>query len=353
LKGAGHSAPFVLEQTLEEQAIKTLFLPFETGELPVPSEQHRWLFLNATVPAPSDLDLRSKLICVQDFRPEHISLLKAGYKALPELDAGENFSGALILLGKHRNENRRNISLALTRTLEGTPVLVAGSRTLGIESIRREVAARLPIEASWSKHHAQVFQFACPAEWPSAPDDHSTSVEVDNFIFRTAPGMFSSKAVDAGSASLIPHLGLLKGSVADFGAGWGYLSLMALRGSPGIESIHLYEAGHSSIRAAEENLGTIESKIPIHFHWSDLAQEPPALKFDTVIMNPPFHNGRRVEPDIGRRFIELAAGSLKPGGQLLMVANRQLPYEATLQGAFRKFDRISEDRLYKVIRAVR
>ena len=39
---------------------------------------------------------------------------------------------------------------------------------------------------------------------------------------------------------------------------------------------------------------------------------------------------RADRPDVGRRFIAVAAESLKPGGRLYLVANRHLPYEACL-----------------------
>nr|WP_282097883.1 methyltransferase [Brucella pituitosa] len=38
---------------------------------------------------------------------------------------------------------------------------------------------------------------------------------------------------------------------------------------------------------------------------------------------------------LGQTFIAAAASRLKTGGRLLMVANRQLPYEATLKSLLR------------------
>ena len=70
------------------------------------------------------------------------------------------------------------------------------------------------------------------------------------------------------------------------------------------------------------------------FHWLDLAFEKVARDFDVIVMNPPFHRGRAAEPDIGQAMIRAASKALKPGGQLFMVANRGLPYEAVLKGGF-------------------
>ena len=75
--------------------------------------------------------------------------------------------------------------------------------------------------------------------------------------------------------------------------------------------------------------------------------------YDRVIANPPFHHGRAGEPDLGAAFIVAAGRILKPGGRLLMVANRQLPYEATLTATFRHCEKLAEDGVYKVIEAER
>jgi 16S rRNA (guanine1207-N2)-methyltransferase len=338
---------------VDDNAVKTLFLPFDFGELPALGPSERWLFLNAAVPQANEPELKAALTCIQGFRPVFLALEQAGYTVLPELDAGADFAGSLVLLGKHREQNRINIHRALNRTLAGGPVLVAGSKTSGIESMRSEMAALLPVDASWSKFHAQVFQLTRPEHWISIHHECRTRLEIDGFDFRTAPGMFSHKAVDVGSALLAGHLKALKGRVADFGGGWGYLSWAALRNAPDIQSLHLYEADHASLRAAEENLAEPGPNAAKFFHWSDLAQEPPNEKFDAVIMNPPFHTGRHAEPTLGKRMIDVAAASLRPNGQLLMVANRQLPYEDTLQRAFRRFERVDENRFYKIIRASR
>ena len=78
-----------------------------------------------------------------------------------------------------------------------------------------------------------------------------------------------------------------------------------------------------------------------------------APPYDAVIANPPFHQGRAAEPDLGAAFVAAAARILKPSGRLFLVANRQLPYEAVLAIAFREWEKLAEDGTYKVIRAER
>ena len=52
-------------------------------------------------------------------------------------------------------------------------------------------------------------------------------------------------------------------------------------------------------------------------------------------------------------LIRVASHALKPGGQLFMVANRQLPYERTLAQAFSKVTKLREEQGFKVFWARR
>ena len=72
-----------------------------------------------------------------------------------------------------------------------------------------------------------------------------------------------------------------------------------------------------------------------------------------VVMNPPFHDGGAEDRSLGAAFIAAAARALKPGGRLLMVANRHLPYEAPLREAFGKVALLAETGGYKVHEARR
>ena len=93
------------------------------------------------------------------------------------------------------------------------------------------------------------------------------------------------------------------------------------------------------------------ASTPVSFHWFDVTSEKLDGIYDTVIMNPPFHEGRASDISLGQSFIAAAASRLKKGGRLLMVANRQLPYEATLKGLFKTVNLLEEVRGFKVFDA--
>ena len=153
--------------------------------------------------------------------------------------------------------------------------------------------------------------------------------------FVTAPGMFSHDRTDAGSRLLAESLPeSAKGVAADFGAGWGYLSTMLAERTAGLKAIDLYEADYESLEAARTNLAALPTVPEFGFFWHDLVGEKVERKYDLIVMNPPFHQGRAAEPEIGQAIIKAASSALKSGGRLFMVQNRGLPYDQTLRRVF-------------------
>ena len=89
------------------------------------------------------------------------------------------------------------------------------------------------------------------------------------------------------------------------------------------------------------------------FHWLDLMMEKTPGNYDTIIMNPPFHQGRAADPAIGNAIIRNAHNALHKGGKLYLVANRALPYEATLDAMFFKSGEMARNAYYKALWATK
>lgn len=274
----------------------------------------------------------------QGFYPTAKALAAAGFTVSPRVEG--RFGMVLVNLTRAKAENLANIARACSMT-DGV-VLINGAKTEGIESLLKAVKKITAVEVL-SKAHGKVFWFeatAMPADWLSAGD---MSKNANGFM--TAPGMFSPEKADAGSALLAPYLTKLKGRVADLGAGWGWLAAQAL--GPDVSEMVLFEAEHKAVEAAKFNLTDPRLRI----EWADVLTLPKQLPFDIVISNPPFHQSRAAEPSLGVGFIQAAAKLLKPKGRLLMVANRQLPYERALDGAFRKVEILGQTNGFKLFEA--
>jgi len=274
----------------------------------------------------------------QSFAPVFNRFENTGIDVTPRAEG--RFAMVMVNLTRSRPENLCNIARACEMS-DGV-VLVNGAKTDGIESLLKQVRKETTVEVI-SKAHGKVFWFDAtpmPEAWLEAG-----KLAENQAGYLTAPGMFSHEKIDSGSALLAPYLGGLKGRVADLGAGWGWLAAQAI--GPEVEELVLFEAEQKALDAARQNLDDPR----VQFVWADVLSLPKTPPFDAVISNPPFHQGRAAEPELGVGFIQAAAKILKPKGRFLMVANRQLPYEHALDAAFRKWEILAQTGGFKIFGA--
>lgn len=334
------------------EPLKTLFHPFACGALEPTRPDQCALFLGAPGPFRKPADFPAPITCVQGFRPDFLALQRAGFAVSP-VPEGTGYDVALVLAGRHRGQNEMRVAEALERTAPGGLVVVAGGKEDGIGGLVRRVSTLLPVEDRLPKYHGMAFWLRRPSDVAGAvvalrAGNGPRALEGG---FVAASGMFSHEAVDAGSRLLAEGIPAdLSGAVADFCAGWGYLSDAVVRRCRSVARIDLYEADWGSLEAAKANLAGVAGA---RFFWQDLVAEPVSERYDAIVMNPPFHRGRAAEPGIGRDMIKAAAAALRRGGRLFMVANRELPYEATLGGLFAQWRETAREGGFKTFVAIR
>ncbi|MCU0830577.1 MAG: class I SAM-dependent methyltransferase [Rhizobiaceae bacterium] len=325
---------------MQDAAALTLTRPFDTGALNWP--EGRILFLNAR---PAGLADPARVLAVQPERGLFLGCQRADHDTHPALREGDaGFAAAFILAARQRAENEAMLADASARVVPGGLILMAGEKTSGVEAIFKAMQKAGVALEKWSKHHAVVF--AARAPLPMLTE----RAEAAEAGMRTPVGGFSVGTIDAGSRLLVEHLpDSMKGDVADLGAGWGYLALeIARRAEPA--SLALIESHHSALEAAKANLAGCKASTT--FHWLDVTCEPLPKTKDWVVMNPPFHDALgRHAPHLGQAFIRAGHGMLKPGGRLVMVANRQLPYEKTLADLFKTVEKRADNGRFKVLLA--
>lgn len=290
---------------------------------------------------------------IDPWRPSFLKCQQAGFQPLPKLDNENGFAGAYIKAGKHKARNHIRILEALQRLAPKATLVITGEKTTGIDSLRRWCTQLAPIQGYFSKNHGKTF-------WLKRPDilDQATLASLypaSQYLegqFLATPGTFSYRQIDKGSALLASFFqNRLSGHVADFGAGWGYLSVKALEQCNSITKLDLYEADIEALDAAKANLAAFADRLPIGFHWHDITQEVITQQYDAIICNPPFHEHRAKDVALGQNFIRMAATTLKKGRHLYLVANRQLPYENVLKDVFAKTSVLSDEKGFKVITA--
>ncbi|HEV2538749.1 MAG TPA: class I SAM-dependent methyltransferase [Frateuria sp.] len=340
-----------------EGQLDALFLPFAQGELALPADA-RVLFLRARGGRWLREWAGPDWLCEQGFKPFADDLERAGL-TVGEAVSGERYDRVLVLPPRQREEARAVFARAACHASPGGCVLAAVPNAEGAKSAQADFARLFGPVRSLSKHKCRVF-------WAMAGDPLDREL-LDQWIawdeprriadgYLSRPGLFAWDRIDPASALLAAHLpGDLRGRLADLGAGYGYLSAQAVARCQAIVSVDLYEAQARALGPAQANLDEAVTasgrQVDVRVLWHDVTRGLP-YRYDAIVSNPPFHQGRADLPELGRRFITVAAAALHPGGRLWMVANRHLPYEATLASCFAQVRTVATQDGFKVIEAV-
>lgn len=304
---------------------------------------------------------------VARFASAHAELRDAGFAStLAEQtpDALGEAELALILLSKDK-------SLAMLRAHDAAlklpglrEVYIFGHNKQGVGSLHKRFkgvfAERNKV---LSARHCAAIRLAAPdhdallphegwlQEWTLDPEALALeSVPEEPLRFQTLPGVFSRDHLDEGSRLLLDALPeLTHGEALDLGAGAGVLGIV------------------QALRAPKTRVTLVEHDVFAHrvsltnIEQAGLAERVRALcggiesvegrKFRRIISNPPFHDGMETSVDVTLGWIERAPGLLHPDGDLVLVANRFLPYEPHLSAAFHKVERLDETPRFVVWRA--
>ena len=295
----------------------------------------------------------SGLSAVNSFRPEVLALQRMGIDASPDWPAAAATTVALTL-PRQVDWACGLLAQALDHLPAGGTLLAVARNDRGGKRYAGLLEEHFGLSWSDSKNRCRSVAVERPKDLPAIvgtwrKNYAPKTVEGTNLL--ALPGTFSCDHVDKASALLARHLPALSGRVADFGAGWGYLSHHLLTSAAPPAQVDLYEADANAVTMAKENLKSWKEKTS--FHWHDLLLEPCKHAYDAVVMNPPFHDLQDADPAIGRGFILAAAKALKTGGQLWLVANRQLPYEDVLASAFASRRAVAEEGGFKVLMGIK
>jgi len=240
----------------------------------------------------------------------------------------------------------------------GGELVLAGARQTGIRTYARTIGDYFGARAIAEKHRdCYRVVIAKPGPVANTPledsdyDNLRPIFNLDDLPVLSKPGLFGWNKLDQGSQLLAAHLPdffsgfeRMPETALDLGCGYGYLSLMAVRG--GIEQVTATDNCAAAIIACRANFDGhgVDGRVIADDCGGEIES-----KFDCLLCNPPFHQGFSRDYRLTDRFLANARRLLRPGGRALFVVNQFVPLEKRASAFFRSVATVVSDGSFKLV----
>lgn len=304
------------------------------------------------------LTLSGPLLVIND----HDQSLKANYPEAefwsPETQAAPlkpKYKSILLFAPKQKDETRYLMAKAFTWLQPDGVLAVAATNEAGGKTLAKNMVGFGVKITDISKHKCRVV-------WTNEPQRAAAvmirEAEIKGDVQKredglwTQPGLFSWDRLDKGTDALLHHLPFsLSGKGADFGCGIGVIGLKLMQRYKDISKLICMDRDIRALECCGRNLEAWSDRIVTK--QADLTKPVDVSDLDFIVMNPPFHTGKKQSIAMGQAFIMNAAKSLKTGGILVFVANSHLPYESVVAENFAFHRILSDEQGFKIIEAVK
>lgn len=261
------------------------------------------------------------------------------------MTAEEPFDGVIVVMPKAKEQLKMLLANMAAITKVGGYIALVGANNTGIKS-----AAKLmqPYSQQVNKvdaaRHCSLFVAQIDKAAPAFDINtwwRSTTIDVagQQLQLGSLPGVFSHGELDAGTELLLGHCGEVgNGKVLDFACGAGVIGLYLAKKNPSIE-LTMSDINALALYCAERNareLG-IEAKVVASHGLQQIDQ-----RFNAIYSNPPFHTGKETDYSISEQLFAMSPKKLLSRGQIMVVANRFLPYAQSLQQHFKQVKDIAK-----------
>lgn len=325
--------------------------------------RQRILALNAAPePALRGLAEATDLTVQQAFRPDWLQLQRMGFAPVATLEEAApgsepSFDLALVLPGKQREQSLGMLATGMLALRPEGMMMAACANDMGGKSYEKRLVEMTGNVDSTSKSHCRLFSVKRNGRFRTAMAEvwerEAAPRMVASHGLIARPGNFSWERPDIGSELLRRYLENWPpaGAGMDLCCGYGYLAHRILAACPGISELYLVDADRHALDCAIAN--TRDTRVAVHAHWLDASNESLPANLDWIVLNPPFHRGKSRDIALGQAIAAKACQSLRPGGRLAMVANRQLPYERTCRELLTICDIAEQSEGFKILDGIR
>lgn len=173
-----------------------------------------------------------------------------------------------------------------------------------------------------------------------------TKIGNDTYSFYVDNGVFSKRALDFGTRTLLENLDIerIKGDVLDFGCGYGPIGIFVAKNTDAY--VDMIDVNERSLSLAGRN--AIENKVTVNVFKSNIYSA--VLKtYDFIITNPPIRVGKKI-------LYEILMGAydyLNPEGELWLVVNKDQGAKSLVRDLTLKYETevVEKNKGFYVIKA--
>ena len=267
----------------------------------------------------------------------------------------ERVEAVVIFHSKEKRATDLRIASSMAAYPAASERFILGHNKLGTGSLGKRYRGDFSeVDKVSSARHSAMIRLARPVEgspllsgeasWWSTWSLVVGDVRAELFEL---PGVFSQSELDEGTKMLLEHAPALRGdSVLDLGCGVGTIGIAWALQHPTAQVV-LLDHDYFAVSAARRNVEALGLGSRVEVVYGDLPQLR-GRRFDTVLTNPPFHQGAAVSTSTTYRWFDSLGQVLRPGGDLSVVANRFLAYADPLEKAFRQVRILHEDGRFRL-----
>lgn len=257
----------------------------------------------------------------------------AGISWSPEAPASGAFPQALVRLSKGKAGVAADLWEAWRMVVPGGRLVLVGGNDLGIANAAKRLGEAIGQSPTVVANRARGRAVVVRREGlgPLPPRVGSSTLPGVDQPLTLLPGVFSADGLDEGTELLLAHLPEMDdpGLILDPGCGAGHLGLAGLGRWPLVRA-WFGDGDHRAVRSTQANAAALGVADRATVTWWDAQEAIPVTGAGLTLLNPPAHAGTGVDTRAALGMVRAVHRASRPGGRLVLVANRHLPYEAEL-----------------------
>jgi len=164
--------------------------------------------------------------------------------------------------------------------------------------------------------------------------------------------VFSHKNLDIGTRFFLQHLPQDNKyqQVVDLGCGNGIVGLIFAANNPNAQ-LHFIDESFMAVASAKQNFEHAFKGRKAIFTDADALTDFAPDCIDLVLCNPPFHQQTAIGDHIAMRMFQQAKSVLRTGGELWVIGNRHLGYQASLKKYFASVGLVASNAKFIIVKA--